>query len=95
VPSDDIAPLTHKEINVVAVEQQAEAPSQAVTPVAPEVTPLASPAPLTLERQAEFLIYYLTAVESRGNVDDLSHYYSDTINYYGKPTAKSGVVADR
>lgn len=95
VPSDDIAPFTRKEINVVAVEQQAEAPWQTVTPVAPEVTPPASPAPVTLERQAEFLVYFLTAVESRGNVDDLSHYYSDTINYYGKPTAKSGVVADK
>jgi hypothetical protein len=94
-PSDDIAPLAPKEINVVAVEQQVEAPSQTVTPVAPEVTPRVSPAPLTLERRAEFFVYYLTAVESRGNVDDLSHYYSDTINYYGKPTAKSGVVADK
>lgn len=95
VPSDDTAPPTRKEINVVAAEQQAEAPSQTVTPVAPEVTPPASPASLTIEYQAEFLLYYLTAVESRGNVDDLSHYYSDTINYYGKPTAKSGVVADK
>ncbi len=95
VPSDDIAPLARKEINVVAAEQQAEAPLQTVTPVAPEVTPPASPAPLTLEYRAEFLVYYLTAVENRGNVDDLSHYYSDTINYYGKPTAKSGVVADK
>jgi hypothetical protein len=95
VRSDDIAPLTRKETNVVAVEQGAEAPSQTATPVASEVTPPASPAPLTLEHQAEFLIYYLTAVESRGNVDYLSHYYSDTINYYGKPTAKSAVVADK
>lgn len=95
VPSDDIAPLTRKEINVVAAEQQAEAPLQTVRPVAPEVTPPASPPPLTRESQAEFLVYYLTAVESRGNVDDLSHYYSDTINYYGRPTAKSGVVADK
>jgi hypothetical protein len=95
VPSDDIASLTRKEMNVVAVEQRADAPSQTVTPVASEVTPPASPAPLTLEHQAEFLIYYLTAVESRGNVDKLSHYYSDTVNYYGKPTAKSGVVADK
>jgi hypothetical protein len=76
-------------------EQQLEAPLQTVTPVAPEVTPPASPAPSAPERQAESVVYYLTAVESRGNVDDLSAYYSDTINYYGKPTAKSGVVADK
>jgi hypothetical protein len=50
---------------------------------------------LTLERQADFLVYYLTAIESRGSVDDLSHYYSGTIKYYGKPTAKSGVIADK
>jgi hypothetical protein len=68
---------------------------QTITPEASEVAPLGSPAPLTPERQAASVVYYLTAVESRGNIDDLSAHYSDTINYYGKPTAKSGVVADK
>jgi hypothetical protein len=76
-------------------EQRVEAPLQTVTPVAPEVTPPASPVPLTPARQAAFVVYYLTTVENRGDVDDLSAYYSDIINYYGKPTAKSDVVADK
>jgi hypothetical protein len=76
-------------------ERQVEAPLQTVAPVAPEVGPPPSPVPLKPERQAEFIVYHLTAVENGGNVDDLSAYYSDTINYYGKPTAKSAVVADK
>jgi hypothetical protein len=97
MPSDGIASLTPKKVTVAAVEpeQQPEAPLQTVTPVAPEVTPPALPAPLTPERQAEFIVYHLTAVENRGNVDDLSAYYSDTIVYYGRLTARSGVVADK
>jgi len=74
-------------------ERPAEAPIQIVTPVASEVTQ--SPAPLTPARRAEFVVQYLTAIESNGNVSDLSAYYSDTINYYGKPTSKSDVVADK
>jgi hypothetical protein len=95
-PLDDIAPLLPKKVTVVAVgpEHQPEASHQTATPVAPEVTPPASPA-LTPERRAESIVYHLTAIENRGNLDDLSAYYSDTINYYGKPTAKSGVVADK
>jgi hypothetical protein len=97
VLSDDIAPLTPKKVKVVAAEpeQQLEAPIQTVAPAAPEVTPPASSAPLTPERQAKLTVYNLTAIENSGSLNDLSPYYSDTINYYGKPTAKSGVVADK
>lgn len=76
-------------------EQRVEAPLQTVTPAAPDVAPPASPVPLTPARQAEFVVYRLTTVENRGDVNDLSAYYSDIINYYGKPTAKSDVVADK
>jgi hypothetical protein len=91
VLSDDIAPLTPKKI----IAAEPEAPIQTFTPAAPEATPPASPAPLTPERQAELTVYRLTAIENSGSPNDLSPYYSDTINYYGKPTAKSGVVADK
>jgi hypothetical protein len=96
-PSDDSALLTPKKVNVVEAkpEQQEKALLQTVAPVAPEVTLPALPTPLTPARRAEHVVYNLTAVENRGNVDDLSAYYSDTVNYYGKPTAKSGVVADK
>lgn len=90
-PSDDSALLTPKKVNVVEVkpEQQEKALLQTVAPVAPEVTPSALSTPLAPERRAELVVYYLTAVENRGNVDDLSAYYSDTVNYYGKPRAVS------
>jgi hypothetical protein len=64
------------------------------TRVEPQVAPQA-PASWTPESEARFIVSAVTVAGNSENIGLVGAYYDDTVNYYGKPTSRADVIADK
>jgi hypothetical protein len=77
-------------IEVALVNFQEQTPAQTVTP-----PPAASAPSRTPESEARFIVSAVTAAENSENIGLVGAYYDDTVNYYGKPTSRADIIADK
>jgi hypothetical protein len=77
-------------IEVALVNFQEQTPAQTVTPPLVASEPSRRP-----ESEARFIVSAVTAAGNSENIGLVGAYYDDTVNYYGKPTSRADVIADK